>query len=100
MTTKEKIEIIRDVAAAIGGAVEEEYSGRGMYGKTCFGIDCDDDQTAIEEAAERGLKGASRDSLGKGFIVYWPSVNNEAQSPNDPSSATAAGDDVERKGDS
>jgi len=73
-TTKEKIEIIREVADEIGGEVRDDYSGRGMYGANCYGIDCDDDQYAIGEAAERGLKGASVDQLGKGYIVYWPSV--------------------------
>lgn len=74
METKQKIQIIHKTAGAIGGTVREDYSGRGMYGATCYGIDCDDAQEAIEEAAERGLKGASIDSMGKGFIVYWPTV--------------------------
>lgn len=70
-----KVEIIRTVAEAVGGEVREDYSGRGMFGKTCCGIDCDNADAAIEEAASRGLRGAKVDGMGKGFIVYWPSVS-------------------------
>lgn len=77
MSNSDKLEVIRQVAEAVGGEVYEQYSGRGMYGESCVGIDCEDDREAIEEAASRGLRGALRDSLGTGFIVYWPSVKWE-----------------------
>ncbi len=78
LTTEQKIEIIREVAAEIGGKVRENYSGRGMFGKICFGIIYRDVQTIIEEAAERGLKGASQDNMGLDYIVYWPSVSKDS----------------------
>jgi hypothetical protein len=31
------------------------------------------------EKAERGLRGASQDSMGRQSIVYWPRVKREAQ---------------------
>ncbi len=74
---KTPIEIIEDVADEIGGTVRSTYSGRGMYGKTCYGIDCDDITSCIELAAAKGLKGAKTDNMGKGYIVYWPSVNGD-----------------------
>lgn len=79
MTNADKIKIIYEVAEIIGGKIYEGYSGRGMYGKTCLGIDCDDFQSAIEEAAALGLKGASWDELGLGYIVYWPDVDTESK---------------------
>jgi len=69
------IEIIEDVADEIGGTMRSTYSGRGMYGKTCYGIDCDDSTSCIELAAAKGLKGAKTDNMGKGYIVYWPAIS-------------------------
>lgn len=52
--------------------VREDYSGRAMYGKKCWGIVADDLVECIERAAERGLSGARYDSMGNRVIVYWP----------------------------
>lgn len=54
------------------GDFRPDYSGRGMYGKTCPGIDTDTPTRVIEEAGALGLRGAVTDSMGKGTIVYWP----------------------------
>lgn len=70
-TTKQKVEA---VAAAVGGQVYAEYSGRGMYGRTCFGVVCADEVECIEAAAKIGLRGAKVDSMGRDAIVYWPNV--------------------------
>lgn len=75
MTREEKITAIREVADEVGGTIRDSYSGRGMYGKTCYGIVCDDPTMCIEAAAERGIRGSSRDSMGKDYIVYWTSVS-------------------------
>ena len=77
MTDSKAIQIIEEVADIVGGSVRDSYSGRGMYGKTCYGIDCPDAQGVIEEAAERGLKGASTDNMGKGYIVYWTKIKGK-----------------------
>jgi len=69
-------EILQEVADEIGGELRE-YSGRGMYGKSCLGIVCDDPSDCIEEAVVRGIRGACRDSMGKQAIVYWPSIKVE-----------------------
>lgn len=72
-----------------------DYSGRGMYGKTCIGytgeypfyfaarlayllndgdeMDANDLVYAIE-----GLPECSTDSMGRGTIYYWPAVRAEA----------------------
>lgn len=75
-------------------SVNEEYSGRGMYGKTCIGFsfDCnvpyfcyrlqeellqllavyedDIERGELEDLYHHFLEGAEQDSLGMGTIVY------------------------------
>lgn len=50
------------------------YSGRCMFGATCYGIVCDDPEDVI---AEVGVKGARTDSMGLHIIVYWPHVSDD-----------------------
>ena len=76
MNTQEKIQAVKDTAQAIGSEVIPDYSGRGMFGATCYGIDCNDATACIEEAAIHGLKNARTDSLGKGYVVYWEQVRD------------------------
>lgn len=74
------IEVIEEVADIVDGSVKTDYSGRGMNGRTCYGVYTRGDaETVQEEAAERGLKGASVDQLGKGYIVYWPKIVGESE---------------------
>lgn len=60
-------------------SLREDYSGRGMYGKTCLGIVCENPIHIIEEAAQRGLLGAKMDSMGRDSIVYWPHYNKDSE---------------------
>ena len=71
---KTKLEIIEAVAAKVAGTVRRNYSGRGMYGKTCVGIVCESPVTAVKSAQSRGLSGALTDNMGRDYIVYWPTV--------------------------
>lgn len=59
--------------------VYKDYSGRGMYGDSCWGISSDDIADVIAIAAMHGLTGAKWDSLGRGFIVYWPRITYQPQ---------------------
>ena len=52
-------------------SLRTDYSGRGMFGRTCWGIVCDDPNDIIVEV---GLKGAKTDSMGTSTIVYWPNI--------------------------
>lgn len=74
MTREEKISAIKETAEEIGGDVRDSYSGRGMFGATCYGIVCDDSNECIAIAGSKGLRCASRDNMGLHSIVYWPSV--------------------------
>lgn len=76
-TLEAKIEAVHDVADEIGGKVRTDYSGRGMYGKTCYGITCDNEDECIEAAGAKGLRGARTDNMGRGTIVYWPSIKGK-----------------------
>jgi len=77
-TLEEKIEAIEEAAHAVGGTVRDSYSGRGMYGRTCYGIDCDDDTECVVQAARRGLPTPSIDQMGRGYIVYWKTITKDA----------------------
>jgi hypothetical protein len=62
------------LAEMVDGSVYQGYSGRGMYGKTCWGISGNNLGTILEMAARYGLSDASWDSLGLEYIVYWPRI--------------------------
>jgi len=72
MTTE--IQSIYSVADIVNGKVRTDYSGRMMYGKTCYGIVCDDPWATMNEAELLGLKNAKFDNMGLQYIVYWTSI--------------------------
>jgi hypothetical protein len=77
MTREKQIKAIEETADTVGGHVRNDYSGRGMYGETCYGIVCDNEEECIEVGALKGLRGANTDSMGKSRIVYWKSCKGE-----------------------
>lgn len=76
---------LRSIADAVGGRPYADYSGRGMYGRTCVGIVLDYDAVAdlSEAIADAGAdeildrEGRSQDSLGLNTIIYWTGVTCE-----------------------
>ena len=60
------------------------YSGRGMYGRQCLSITTDRDSFSIlakimrdcedVEEASALLAKAKTDSMGRGTVIYWPSI--------------------------
>jgi hypothetical protein len=93
------LESFQEIIENAGYEYQDDYSGRGMYGKTCVGISTDDDlsevignlfrsfsdiyfdtdgsnvdqevyQTTFNEFCEI-IKNTSSDSLGLGSIYYW-----------------------------
>lgn len=76
-------------AADLCGIELRPYSGRGMYGTRCIGLDCDNpvsatidlvdalintvDASDLDECID-ALRGAKTDSMGRGSIVYWPKL--------------------------
>jgi hypothetical protein len=60
-----------------------EYSGRGMYGKECVGIDCDYVNETLSELvaacentsdAAHIIRTMKQDSMGLGAIIYWSCI--------------------------
>lgn len=79
MTRKERVAAVHEIAVEVGGEVYDGYSGRGMFGKPCLGISCNDANECLEVAGSHGLKGGQTDQLGRGYIVYWPSIRAEEE---------------------
>jgi hypothetical protein len=77
LTSDDKKYIIECLAKQFGRDEESlriEYSGRGMLGKTCYGIITDSPDELIEEAESQGLTGALTDEMGMSTIAYWQHV--------------------------
>jgi hypothetical protein len=55
-----------------------DYSGRCMFGRTCFGIIVG--RYDVEDVQKK-YKGVSVDNLGLDYICYWPSVSGELMKP-------------------
>lgn len=54
----------------------DDYSGRGMYGKTCCGFIVDDITEIKMRMREKGIKvKACEDNMGLSYIVYYPSIS-------------------------
>lgn len=79
---------LSEIASAVDGDTYANYSGRGMYGRTCVGIVLEDSELlklgmAITDIVEdeslvnRLVGGYSTDSLGLRTIVYWQGVTCE-----------------------
>lgn len=67
------VEKIEQAANESGGTIRTDYSGRGMYGKICYGIE--GDLVDILMAAGRaGLPKPELDNMGMDSIVYWPRI--------------------------
>jgi hypothetical protein len=74
MTNEEKIKVLQRIADSDDSMSFYTYSGRGMYDKECVAIDTDYPNALIEQAASRGVMGARVDRMGRGYVVYWPSI--------------------------
>jgi len=65
--------------------IRTDYSGRGMYGKSCVGYDLDSKGDLLSLGAALQTEGvlddfinrASFDSMGMGIIVYFPGIKCE-----------------------
>ena len=85
-----------EVIAQIDGIeIYDAYSGRGMYGRTCFGIVTDDPISAVIQLTRTLMEtcdidpddtvdlldalseGACQDSMGLQAIVYWSHISVE-----------------------
>ncbi len=72
-------DLLQEIADEVDGTLTTTYSGRGMMGKECVGITCDNMIECVEQAAIRGIFGARYDSMGYSYIVYWPKYTGESE---------------------
>ena len=82
--TRDQMETVIDRTPALSyDSVTNDYSGRGMYGKSCFGIDYDTaDDLAVflmrlyevlgEDVAIDMAENIRLDNMGLGMIAYFP----------------------------
>ena len=76
-----------NLAWDIGGEVYENYSGRGMFGKTCLGITVENLEKALFKLGRMAtsedlefvteLENFRTDNLGRDYIIYFPSIECE-----------------------
>lgn len=66
------------------------YSGRGMYGKRCVSVNLDNTADLLhlgallgEELGVDSVPTPSIDSMGRGIVVYWPSIPLAGELGND-----------------
>lgn len=90
MDTERFIELIEDAGYRV-----RSYSGRGMYGRQCVGVELDSTAALVsfgrnvalgatqEEQAQLAQMSESVDSLGLGLILYYPYVNWPKDRPED-----------------
>lgn len=78
--TPEHAEIVQkivEVASDTGSDLRSDYSGRGMFGALCYGIDGQDEVEILMAVGAAGLPRPKIDSMGMGVIVYWPQIEGE-----------------------
>jgi hypothetical protein len=72
MTIREKI---IGKAGKMGLDIRRDYSGRGMFGKTCLGVTGSMEELDTLLSGVRGsAKGLRKDNMGLGYIYYWPDL--------------------------
>lgn len=81
--SEDQVRILSDEAEYREGEVRTDYSGRGMYGKECFGIVVRyrDDLGEILDAAgdfTEDMDNPVWDNMGLSHIAYWPWLSVEA----------------------
>ena len=83
--TSSQLNDFENLAWDIDGEVYENYSGRGMYGKTCLGITVENLEKALFKLGRESADGSfskelerfETDSLGRSFIIYFPRLQKE-----------------------
>jgi hypothetical protein len=58
--------------------LREDYSGRGMYGATCYGAVVEDIDEFVHLAKKHGIKQKPcTDNMGMKYIVYYPAIKGK-----------------------
>jgi hypothetical protein len=63
-------------AEELGLRVYRDYSGRGMFGRTCIGVVGSMEELDCLLGEVRGSgKGLRKDNMGLDYIYYWPALS-------------------------
>lgn len=81
-----------ELADRVDGQVRYDYSGRSMYGATCFGVVCDVNDVlfgvalaqVLPDDADDLAPAARTDSMGHDTIVYFPGWTIEVETTDEP----------------
>jgi hypothetical protein len=73
------INALKEIAKQVNGKIYEGYSGRKMFGKKCYGIECKNTWNVICMASKNKILNkycstATWDNLGLNCIVYFPDI--------------------------
>ena len=74
-----KLDKVLDLCNEYGIELYEDYSGRGMFGTVCVGVE--GDLQSVDRATGdlyKILGNYRQDSMGLGKIIYWPSITMES----------------------
>jgi hypothetical protein len=72
------IEKIEELADDLGLELRTDYSGRGMYDRTCYGIVTDGSSAKfLMTVGKRDLPEPRQDSMGLRKIFYWPQASED-----------------------
>lgn len=77
MIDNELLDILVDAAEEAGVEYRTDYSGRGMYGAECFGVEGNHSDflrfmRLLDDDLFEDLADPSTDSMGMDIIFYWP----------------------------
>lgn len=78
--TNDEVRILSEEAEYREGGVRTDYSGRGMYGKQCFGIvvryqsDLEEILEAAGSDVAEDMSDPIWDNMGLSYIAYWPEI--------------------------
>lgn len=75
-TRDEKIKAVQAIADHHKCEIRKNYSGRGMFGKKCYGV-VGPRKYIMMEAGRQGLPEPETDQMGLRTIAYWPSIKGE-----------------------
>ncbi len=82
---KRILELFREVEVQNDDHQVRSYSGRGMFGRSCVGVDTNDVFGFIADVLEiaqpgdvyslsQVLRNSRQDSMGRSSIIYWPDL--------------------------
>lgn len=74
-TMTKTITKIKKVVKEVDGELVDNYSGRCMFGKTCYGVIGNSIQDLFYASCQAKLPKPCIDNMGLSYIAYWPNIS-------------------------